>query len=120
MSEPKEDGEAQRPKKRLGKEGEAEEELISGVDTWKKFYEQDDMEILYDPISDFKLEDRYINDPKKKQALTTLSVKWKENLDSYGALNCSYCFSRFSYSNFAAISYSRKRNSDKIEGFVVE
>jgi uncharacterized protein YdcH (DUF465 family) len=36
-----------------------QEDLISGVGNWKKYYEQDDMEILYDPVHDIKLEDRY-------------------------------------------------------------
>lgn len=103
----------------------SEKELISGVNNWKKYYEQDDMEILYDPIEDIKLEDRYTQNSKKsyKQFLNiTMNKKWKDNLDSFGALNCSYCFARFSYSNYAAISYARssKDNEPKIEGFVVE
>ena len=63
------------------------------------------MEILYDPIADVDLEDRYVNKYRKNQTLLFDRPEhcWKKNLNCFGSLNCSYCFVRFSYSNFAVI-----------------
>ena len=94
-------------------------DLSIGVQNWKKFYQQDDMEILYDPIQDIELEDRYVK-KKKRLPFEDGQSSWKYNLDSFGALNCSYCFCRLAYSNFAAISYPGDVTGDKIEGFVVD
>ena len=80
------------------------------------------MEILYDPISDINLEDRYIKKSSKTHAILFDKPEhsWKKNLNSFGSLNCSYCFVRFSYSNFAVICQSTKTTTEKIQGFVVE
>lgn len=80
------------------------------------------MEILYDPISDVNLEDRYVNKYRKNQSFLfdKPDHSWKKNLNNFGCLNCSYCFVRFSYSNFAVICQHAKTSQEKVQGFVVE
>lgn len=95
---------------------------MSGIKEWKNFYEQDDMEILYDPLIDINLEDRYVSKQRKASMMPydRRSHSWKENLNCFGSINCSYCFVRFSYSNFAVICDNAKRKLEQVEGFVVE
>lgn len=70
---------------------------------WKKDYQSDDMDILYDPIKDIMTENDIIRKSKKK-------FKKVQKV-----LNCGYCFTRITFGDYDVIYDDVE---EEIQGFV--
>lgn len=78
-----------------------EEEIPNKAKNWKREYEKDDMETLYNPVIDIMTENDILRENNSKFQKVT------------NVLNCSYCFRRVCFGNFNLIS-----ENDIILGFV--